>query len=68
MPTDIQRDEVRRLVAEGARLVEVLPPEEYATQHLPGAINVPLKTISREAVERVLPRDGPIIVYCNDFL
>jgi hypothetical protein len=37
-PTEILRDEVRRMVAGGARLVEVLPAKEYEAEHLPGAI------------------------------
>ncbi len=43
MPTAIFSDEVRRLVAEGAQLVEELPREEYEDEHLLGAINIPLK-------------------------
>jgi hypothetical protein len=30
MPTLIDRDQLRRVVAEGAQLVDVLPPEEHA--------------------------------------
>jgi len=32
--------ELRRLLDDGAQLVEVLPPEEYAEEHLPGATNL----------------------------
>jgi rhodanese-related sulfurtransferase len=48
MPTAVFRDEVKRLVDEGAQLVEVLPAEEYEEAHLPGAINIPLKELDRE--------------------
>lgn len=38
MPTIIERDEVRRLMAdEAAQLVDVLPNREYEDEHLPGA-------------------------------
>jgi rhodanese-related sulfurtransferase len=67
MPRDIDRDEVRRLLDQGAQLVEVLPAEEYEQQHLPGAINIPLKELTGTAAAR-LRRDQPVIVYCNDFL
>ena len=40
MPTNIDRDDVQRLMQEGAQLVEVLPPAEYEEIHLPGAINI----------------------------
>ncbi len=66
MPTDIQRDAVRRLSAAGAQLVEVLPAAEYEEEHLPGAVNVPLKQLSAETTAP-LRRDRPTIVYCHDF-
>ena len=65
MPTGIDRAEVQRLVAAGAQLVEVLKPKEYEGEHLPGAINIPLKELDSEAV-RVLDRNRPVIVYCYD--
>jgi rhodanese-related sulfurtransferase len=66
VPTAIFRDDVRRLVEEGVQLVEVLPREEYEDEHLPGAINVPLKELDRETTAR-LKRDAPVIVYCHDY-
>jgi rhodanese-related sulfurtransferase len=65
MPKEIRRDEVRKLVAAGAQLVEVLPSPEYEEDHLPGAIHLPLKKIDSEAGS-VLDRDKPVIVYCWD--
>ena len=66
MPTPIDRDEVQRLLAEGVRLVEVLPHEEFEEEHLPGAINIPLKTLDAETTRR-LERERPVIVYCHDY-
>ena len=66
MPTPIDRDGVQRLLAEGAELVEVLPRAEYEEEHLPGAINVPLKTLDAETTRR-LERERPVIVYCHDY-
>ena len=68
MPTEIGREDVRRLVHEGAQLVEVLPAEEYEQEHLPWAINLPLRELTRAEAERRLERDRPVIVYCNDYL
>jgi rhodanese-related sulfurtransferase len=45
MPRSIGRQDVQRLVGEGAQLVEVLPPEEYEDEHLPGAVSIPLRRI-----------------------
>jgi rhodanese-related sulfurtransferase len=66
VPTSIDRDEVRRLVAAGAQLVEVLPRPDYEEEHIAGAINLPLKELNRESARR-FARDRPVIVYCNDF-
>jgi len=59
------RDDVLRLMTEGAQLVEVLPGDEYEDEHLPGAINIPLKEMARVAPNRLDP-DRPVIVYCYD--
>ena len=66
MPTASFRDEARRLVEGGAQLVDVLPRDEYEDEHLPGAINIPLKELDRETTTR-LKRHTPIIVYCHDY-
>lgn len=66
MPTSIFRNEVRELLGDGAQLVEVLPSEEYEEEHLPGAINIPLKELDRQTTAR-LRRDEPVIVYCHDY-
>jgi rhodanese-related sulfurtransferase len=67
MPTPIGRGDVQRLVRrEHAQLVEVLPADEFADEHLPGAINIPLKTLDAESTAS-LDRQRPVIVYCNDY-
>jgi rhodanese-related sulfurtransferase len=66
MPTPIDRDEVARLLAEDAQLVEVLPADDYADEHLPGAINIPLKELGEETTRR-LDVKRPVIVYCYDY-
>jgi rhodanese-related sulfurtransferase len=67
MPTPIDRDELQRLLCEEqAQLVEVLPEDEYEDEHLPGAINIPLKTLDAETT-RQLDRQRPVIVYCYDY-
>ena len=62
---DLDRSAVRDLIAEGARLVEVLGAEEYEEDHLPGAINFPLRRIETEGPER-LDKRSPVVVYCWD--
>ena len=65
MPQGIDRDEVQRLLSEGAQLVEVLPREEFDEDHLPGAIHLPLRKIETDARDRLDPGRA-VIVYCYD--
>jgi rhodanese-related sulfurtransferase len=62
---EIRREEVRTLIDQGVQLVEVLPVKEYREDHLPGAINLPLRQLETEA-RSVLDVSRPVIVYCWD--
>lgn len=57
---------VRRLLPllkeEGAVLVDVRSPEEYASGHAPDTINIPLSSLSAELSK--FPRDQIIVVCC----
>jgi hypothetical protein len=67
VPGSIDRDEVQRLlVEENAQLVEVLPAEEFAEEHIVGAVNIPLKELDERA-RRELDRGRAVVVYCNDY-
>ncbi len=66
MPREISLDEVRRVIAQGAQLVETLPASEYDEEHLPGAISLPLKELTSERASN-LDAGRPVVVYCwND--
>lgn len=65
MPIEIDRQQAQRLISEGAQVVEVLPHAEYEDEHLPGAINIPLKELDRERAHE-LDRSRPVVVYCYD--
>jgi rhodanese-related sulfurtransferase/DNA-binding transcriptional ArsR family regulator len=58
----------RRELLERARkgmvtVLDVRPPEEYASGHVPGAVNVPLKDLAKRLKQ--LPRDQEIVAYCR---
>ena len=68
MPTTIDTDGLRRrLDADDVQLVEVLPAKEYATEHLPGAIHLPLTGLTRRLAHETLDPARPVVVYCFDF-
>jgi rhodanese-related sulfurtransferase len=65
MPTGIDTEQVRRLLDEGAQLVDVLPAETFRQEHLPGAVNVPIQEIATATGKLDLRK--PVIVYCYDY-
>ncbi len=58
--------EVKQLLDDGAQLLDVLGEDEFEHDHLPGAINIPLKRLDEQTVAG-LDRKRPVLVYCNDF-
>ena len=67
MPTQIDRTELQGLLSdEQAQLVDVLSPDEFEEDRLPGATNIPLKQLDRETT-RQLDRARPVVVYCHDY-
>jgi rhodanese-related sulfurtransferase len=67
MPTRIEIDRLRELLDGGVQLVEVLPAEEFEEEHLPGAVNIPLKELDGESTA-TLDKSNPVVVYCWDYL
>jgi rhodanese-related sulfurtransferase len=65
MPKIVDTEQLRTLLDEGAQLVEVLPAEQYADEHLPGAVNLPLPELADRGDE--LDRGRPVILYCYDY-
>ena len=45
MPRQVDLDGLRRLMEQGAQVVDALPAREYGEDHIPGAINLPWKTL-----------------------
>jgi rhodanese-related sulfurtransferase len=58
---------VKEILATGeARLIDVREAGEYAEGHLPGAINIPLRTLAQNLDK--IPVDKPVLVYCKSGL
>jgi rhodanese-related sulfurtransferase len=58
---------LRELLDGGAQLIEVLPEPDYAEEHLPDAVNIPLKTLDRASTAQ-LDKTRAVVVYCQDGL
>jgi rhodanese-related sulfurtransferase len=60
MATRIDLAQVQQLLEDGAQLLEVLPATEYTDEHLPGAVNIPLKQLNASSaaqLDRTRPAD-----------
>ena len=57
----IDRHQVQQLVQQGAQLLDVLGTKEYESEHIPGAINLPME--KWQGLEG-LQKDKTNIVYC----
>jgi rhodanese-related sulfurtransferase len=55
--------ELRQALEDGAQLVDVRTPREYAGGALPGAINLPVQYVT--AAHRHLDPQRPVFVYCH---
>ena len=58
-------EKAQGLVRDGARLVDVREPAEFARGHLPGAVNVPVDQIEQRVDEIA---DRPAVLYCQSGL
>jgi rhodanese-related sulfurtransferase len=65
---EISREEIERRLGDPAMLlVDVLPREAYAAEHIPGAINLPLAEVEERAPGMLPDRGADIITYCAKF-
>lgn len=55
----------RELVDQGAILLDVRSPEEFASGHVEGAKNIPLQTLAHRFHELGEDKDAPIVVHCH---
>lgn len=54
----------RALVSEGARLVDVRTPQEFAAGAIDGATNIPVQVLDQRLGE-LAPESEPVVVYCR---
>jgi rhodanese-related sulfurtransferase len=60
---ELSRDEARKLVADGAQLVDVRADHEWDAGRIEGAIHLPLAELDERAGE--LDRERPVVLYCR---
>lgn len=62
----VDRNDIQRMSAEGAQLVNVLPEEEFESEHIAGSRSLPLTKLDASTVTALDP-ELPVIVYCWDY-
>jgi rhodanese-related sulfurtransferase len=60
---EISRDEVQRLVEDGAQLVDVRAEHEWDAGRIAGATHLPLDELVDRADE--IDKDRPVVLYCR---
>lgn len=58
--TTLPPAEARRLIAEGATLIDIRDPDEHARTRIPGAVNIPLA-----AIDRLPKQTAPVVFHCR---
>lgn len=58
-----RKELTRRLKDDLVTVLDVRPPDEYAAGHLPKAVNIPLRELSRRLQE--IPRGREVVAYCR---
>jgi len=61
--TDLTMRDAKALVAHGALLLDVRTRAEFAAEHLPNAVNIPVEELAKRTHE--VPRDRDVVVYCH---
>lgn len=52
-------------IAAGAMVLDVRTPEEFAEGHLANAVNIPFEQVTQEFMNRGIPKDTPVVLYCR---
>jgi rhodanese-related sulfurtransferase len=60
---EVSRDEARKLIDEGAQLVDVRAGHEWEVGHIAGATHLPLDELAERAGE--IDRERPVVLYCR---
>jgi rhodanese-related sulfurtransferase len=60
---EVSREEAKKLIGEGAQLIDVRADHEWAAGHLPGATHLPLDELNERTGE--IDKARPVLLYCR---
>jgi|SRR6185436_12158336 len=62
-PREVDREEARKLIADGAQLVDVRAEHEWEAGRIAGATHIPLAELGERAGE--IDKGRPVVLYCR---
>ena len=62
-PKEVSREEARKLIDDGAQLIDVRAQHEWDTGRIAGAAHLPLAELSQRAGE--IDKERPVVFYCR---
>lgn len=62
LPAQVSVAELAAAITDGAHVVDVREPDEYAAAHVPGAVPMPMGSVPHRHQE--LPRDRTVYLVC----
>jgi rhodanese-related sulfurtransferase len=63
-PGHVDGATAKALAGSGAKVIDVRSPEEFASGHVPGAVNIPYEVIGKRLSE-IGPTTTPVVLYCR---
>jgi rhodanese-related sulfurtransferase len=62
---DLNAEEVRKKIEEGAVIIDVRTDGEYEASHLDSTVHIPLSDLRAGIVKTVPDKDKPILLHCR---
>lgn len=63
--SQVPADETRRLLAAGAPVIDVRSEPEFASRHLPDAVNLPLEVVTEKIATVPPDKNAPVFLHCQ---
>ena len=61
----VPEEMVRKHLQEGALVIDVRSPEEFHSEHLPGALNIPLNELRERLPREVTDKNRVLLLHCQ---
>ena len=63
--SQIPADDARRLLAEGAQVIDVRSASEFSSGHVSSAVNIPLEVVTERIASVAPDKNTPVLLHCQ---